>query len=137
MENNKSSILAQFFTGAFGGVIFGIAGLIALTNIHFVGPIVPIILLFISVLLGVILGIVIANKTKMTRQARVIPWLGIGFFILPPVLLVGAIDRLTPRIFDPMELYVILLFMIGIMATSIVLSATINGAMNWRRNKAS
>lgn len=129
-------MIPQFFTGAFGGVIFGLAGFIAEVNIGpFAGPAVPLTAAVISVLLGVMAGIGIAKKTAMTREARIIPWLGIGFFLLPPVLLVGAIGRLAPKISDPMESLFILFFMIGIMATAIVLSALISGAIKWRNKR--
>lgn len=124
MENNKSLFLAQFFAGTFGGAILGIAGFIVLANIGLLEFTALISILTISVVLGIILGIAVANKTKITLYSRIIPWLGIGFFILPPVLLVGALYvRLIPPLGDPVFLYFMFVFMIGIMATSLVLSA--------------
>ena len=144
MENSKSKIFAQFISGIFGGTILGITGFLTMMNYGgnygcwtFIDS------LFgtagyescgsfgsiVGLIVGSIMGIIILNKTKISHYSKVAMYLLLGSFILP--FLYGVIMFWPP--FEDGDLLIVPPVVLGFVVASIIPSALITGAINWRK----
>jgi hypothetical protein len=144
MEVNKSKIFAQFTAGIFGGTILGITGFLTMMNYggnygcwSFIDS------LFgtagyescgsfgsiVGEIIGVVLGILILSKSKITNYTKVAFLLLLGAFVLP--FLYGVMMFWPP--FEDGDLLIVPPFVLIAMVAASVPSLIFTGIINWRK----
>lgn len=144
MKTDKPKIFAQFTAGIFGGTILGITGFLTMMNYggnygcwQFIDS------LFGTAgyescgtfgsiageLTGVILGIVILSKAKISNYSKVALYLLLGSFLLP--FIYGVIMFWPP--FEDGDLLIVPPFVLIAMLVASVPSLLITGVINWRK----
>lgn len=82
-----------------------------------------------GLIIGTMVGIAIVSKVKILRYSKVAIYLLLGSFILP--FLYGVIMFWPP--FEDGDLLIVPPVVLGFMVASIIPSAIITGAINWRK----
>lgn len=144
MENSKSKIFAQFIAGIFGGTILGITGFVTRMNYGgnygcwlFIDS------LFgtagyescgsfgsiVGEIIGVILGITILSKIKISNYSKVAILLLTGTLVFP--FLYGVMMFWPP--FEDGDLLIVPPIILIAMLSAAVPSLLITGAINWRK----